>query len=390
VPYTFWLTCALVEIDRVASGEAREGRALLFGVAAALTKDQAAGALVLPVALYLVLGPWLVRRAPPMRRSLLRGAFVALGTYVVGSGALINPSGYSRRIRLLFGPASQTWAQYPHGLSGTLALVRDAVASVPHFTSWPIALAAVVGVVLCVVQPSPSRWRTMLPLAAAVSFSITFNLGARRSDARFLLPQSLFFFPYAAVAFDALWSSRRRGRPVIAMASAAALAPAVLGVASLDATLLADPRYEAERFLARLQGGTRVEIYGGPIFMPRVPAHLATLRPGVEPIAERQCIAGVTELVDPAMDPRTRAPEVIVLATELSNAEATVEPTSPGPYGTIHYRNPASRALLRGLLDGSLGYRRALRAVCSVPWPLTCMEIHGSTGGEAWIYVPER
>ncbi len=121
-----------------------------------------------------------------------------------------------------------------------------------------------------------------------------------------------------------------------------------------------------------------------------MPPNVTATRPGIEPIADRQQIAGVTELVDPAMDPRPRAPDAIALATELSTVEMT-DVLAPGvPYGQIHYRDPVSRALLRGLYDGSLGYRLALRATCTVPWPLTCVSIHGSTGGEAWVYLPAR
>jgi hypothetical protein len=390
VPYLFWLTCALVEIDRVAAGEPREGRALLYGVAAALTKDQAAGALVLPIVVYVLLVPWLERRASPTRRSLVRGAIVAIGAFALGSGAVVNPSGYARRISVLFGPASQTWAEYPRGLHGALLLARDAVALVPRFTSWPIALAAAVGVVIALRERRPERWRTMLPLLAAASFTLLFNLGARRTDVRFLLPQSVFLFPYAAVTFEAWWSSKRSSRALVALGAVAALAPALLGVASMDATLLFDARYEAERFLAALPAGTHVEVLGGPIFLPRVPAALVAVRPGVEPVAERQQLAGITELVDPLMDPRSRAPQAIVLATELSAVEEA-DPNAPAsPFGVIHGRDPVSRGLLRGLLDGSLGYRRALRATCSVPWPLACVKVHGSTGGEAWVYVPAR
>jgi hypothetical protein len=150
---------------------------------------------------------------------------------------------------------------------------------------------------------------------------------------------------------------------------------------------MADPRYAAERYLSGLAPGTHVELLGGPIFLPRIPPQLHALRPGVEPISERQQIAGVTELVDPAMDPRPRAPAAIVLATELSNVGMT-DVSAQSPFGTISYRDPESRRLLRDLYDGSLGYVRAFRATCSLPWPLECRQIHHSTGGELWIYAP--
>ena len=111
------------------------------------------------------------------------------------------------------------------------------------------------------------------------------------------------------------------------------------------------------------------------------------MRPGIEPIAERQPIAGVTELVDPLLDPRPRDPEVIVLASELSDIEMTEPPGPPRPYGTMQYRDAVSHRLFRGLADGSLGYVRVLTARCALPWPLECRMIHHSTGRETWVYA---
>ena len=111
---------------------------------------------------------------------------------------------------------------------------------------------------------------------------------------------------------------------------------------------------------------------------------------GTEPIAERQLIPGVTEIVDPEMDPRPRAPSAIVLATELSSVEAMLPPVSSQPFGQMQYRDARSHALLRELYDGTLGYVRAFRATCELPWPLACRAIHHSTAGEVWIYVPSR
>jgi hypothetical protein len=96
----------------------------------------------------------------------------------------------------------------------------------------------------------------------------------------------------------------------------------------------------------------------------------------------------VSELVDPQMEPRPRAPSLIVLATELSRADMTEEPVRPAGYGLSTYRDATTRALLRRLADGSLGYARVFRSACSLPWPLECRSVHGSTAGEVWIYAP--
>jgi hypothetical protein len=389
VPYLFWVSLAVVELDRVACGEPREGQALLAAAAAVLTKDQAAAGLLFVVPIWLLLIPWMARGESVARPGVLRASALTAIAYVVISGAAVNPAGFRARIAFLLGPASQTWAGYPRGLNGATALARDAFWKIPELTSWPVALLAAVGVGVAVVSKRDrlERARILLPLVATVSFTLLFTLTARRSEHRFLLPHSVWLAPYAAVVLErARQAVGRVWRVVAILAAVGAMVPAVLGVASMDATLLADPRYEAERFLAMQPAGSRVEVAGGPIFLPRIPHQLIATRPGVEPLADRQRIAGIAEVIDPAMDPRPRAPDLIVLATELSNEAATEPPPLSAPYGLMGYRDARSRSFLRSLRDGSLGYRRALRATCVLPWPLSCRRVHGSTGGEVWIY----
>jgi hypothetical protein len=235
------------------------------------------------------------------------------------------------------------------------------------------------------------RVRVLQPLVAAISFTVLLTLGARRSEDRFLLPQTLFVLPYSAVALSRAWEGLPRARAGLGAVAAASLILALVGVASLDATLLVDSRYAAERFLASLPSGTHVEILGTTLFLPRLPPTLAVVRPGTEPIADRQAIPGVTELVDPDMDPRPRAPDFIVLATALSQRLVTEPPPPPAqrPYGSTSYHDDVSHRLFRRLFDGSLGYRRSLVARCELPWPLECRDVHEATGLEVWIYSRE-
>ena len=295
VPYLFWASWAMLEMDRVLCGEPRERAALLCSVAAVLSKDQAAAALLLPLAAALVVAPWAARGESPIRRRLVTASLSGVALYAVVSGALVNPVGFRRRVAFLLGPASQTWAGYPRGLGGDLLLARDALRIVPHFTSWPIAVAAVVGVgVVVLTTRGIDRARALQPLLAAVSFTLLFTLGARRSEDRFLLPQTLFVLPYSAAVLSRAWQRLPRARMALAALVLACLIPALVGVASIDGTLLVDSRYEAERFLASLPASTHVEILGTTSFLPRLPAALAVVRPGTEPIADRQGIPGVT------------------------------------------------------------------------------------------------
>ena len=312
----------------MAGGEPRERQALLLAVASVLTKDQAAAAWILPLPVVLVVVPRVAGGKDALRPRLVGAVLLAVGVYAVVSGAATNPFGFARRVRIDVLHAGASWAAYPPDLSGRLALARDALLSTPRFTSWPIALAAGVGLAAAFlavrVQGSHDgvrrampdgllgiavtqgrgleRARALLPLLAALSFTIFFNFGARRSDERFLLPQSVFFFPYAALAFETAMRRWPRSRSLVLAAAASALAPALLGVASMDATLLADARYEAERVLAALPAGTHVEVYGSAIFLPRIPPQLVAVRPGVEPFATRQPISGIRDIIDPAME----------------------------------------------------------------------------------------
>jgi hypothetical protein len=385
VPCLFWILWALVEMDRAALGEPRERRVILLSVFAVLTKDQAASALVVPVLLSMLVLPSSRGRAAMVR--FLRASLVGILVYALVSGALVNFSGFQRRLAFVFGPGSRTWAAYPTGFYGAVRLMRDALVATPHFTSWPLAALVLVGVVCVAAAPrSSSPRRSLVPFVAAISFTVAYTLIARRNEDRFLLPQSVLLLPYAAVAVDEAlrtWPAARRG---IVVATTVALVPAVVAVVSLDATLVTDPRYEVERFLASVSPGSRVDVYGGVIFLPRVPPALKAVRPGIESIADRQAVAGVTDLVDAAMDPRPRDPQLIVLSTELSDLSRGEEPKGPTPYAKMQYANTETRVFLRALFDGSLGYERIVRARCSLPWPLACMRERDSTGGEAWVY----
>ncbi|HEY4015134.1 MAG TPA: hypothetical protein VGM06_17440 [Polyangiaceae bacterium] len=390
VPGVFWLAWMLVELDRVASGEPRELRAMLCATAAVLTKDQTAAALFLTLPLYLLVVPWFARRASPLRRDLWIAVLVSAAVYALASGLATNPVGFRLRIAHLFGPASKPEMHYPGGFVGAIAITHDELLWTTDFTSWSVVAAAGAGLVVAAMRgPWTARARTLLPLVAAVSFCLFFSFPVRQRDHRYFLPESIFLPAYAALAFEWAWGRWGHGRRWVAAAAAAVLLPAVIGVVSMDATLLADPRYEAERYLARLPAGTHVDVVGGPIFLPRIPPALDAVRPGVEPIGDRQAIAGVLDLVDPGMDPRARGAAFIVLATELSDP-AMAKPGPPGPpFATMQYRDPVSRAFLAKLFGGSLGYTRALRAACALPWPLSCRSIHHSTGGEMWIYAKQ-
>jgi hypothetical protein len=228
------------------------------------------------------------------------------------------------------------------------------------------------------------RARAVMPLVAAASYKLVFLLGARRTEDRFLLPLAILSFPYAAFALEA-WLARARSAVLPYAAFAVALAPALLAVASVDATLLADPRYAAERFLASLPAGTRVEVYGGSHFIPRIPAQIDAVRISLDDPAARSHAYRVTDVQgDPnAID--LRHPGYVVLGAEHSHLfPPGYAPTAR--FGTVEFTDAATFRFFYALTTGQLDYAPVLKARCELPWPLSCRDIHGSTAHDVWIY----
>jgi hypothetical protein len=382
VPYLFWSSWALLELDRVLAGEPRALQAMAAVTCAVLTKDQAAGLFVLTLPACVIARPSLLRE---------RRTWIAIGAsalvFAIVSGALPNPSGFKHRLATLFGPASEDWSPYAKTLAGRLAIARDALLSVPRYASWFLAIAACAGVFLAAsTRRGIDRTRALIPLLAAVSFTLVFTLSARRTEDRFLLPQSVLLFPYAGFAVEAWLGSKR---VLIALVSILAFIPPLLAVASVDATLLADSRYAAERFLSTLPAGTRIEAYGGSHFLPRIPASLVATRVGVDDPDTRSHVFGVTDVRALPSDIDARHPDYVVLGAEHSHTFKPID-APRARYGTSEFADADSFRFFVALTAGALDYTRVFRGQCKLPWPLECRRIHGATGRELWIYRRAR
>lgn len=391
IPNLFWITLSLVELDRVMAGEPRERRALLCVCAALLTKDQSIGVFLLAAPWALAVGPLLARGARAWREvlgrpALWRSVALSAGVYLLVAGAITNPVGYYRRLRWITGPANRDWVVVGRDLMGFSTLSREVVASTPFFTSWAVAFCALAGLALALVRPPPAlRLRAALPAVAALSYLVFFIYPSRWTMERHLLPLAVCVLAYAGAAFACLsTASSARARWVVAGLFALALVPPCLRVVSVDATLALDPRHEARRFLAALPAGTTLEIYGGNQYLPNLPRHLRVTRVGPEPPSERNLLPGVTELQAPFLGVRVRAPDYVLVGEHFAwHYLPTDRPMSP-MFARFNL-DPDGRGLMVGLQRQTLGYSWALRARCELPWPLECVRMHGSTGGDVWI-----
>ena len=400
VPYLFWACLAVLGFVRGVTRKAPRffRRASVFAVLAVATKDQAFALFVgLPIVLlaWLAFDPW----AKQNRRAILRETMLAVAAsavlLLVLDGALINPTGFVARIHFLLGSASQDFTHYTNDPQGWMRVLSDVVVSFPRYYPWLFAPFVVFGVLL-------GPWRTRragiavawsIPLVVALSFTIAFNLTARRADHRFVLPQAIMLAVYGGLAIEPLVFSARKTLRVLSQAGfAIAFATAIVACAAVDATLLLDPRYDAEQWLAtHVKPDETVEVYGLNVYMPRMPASAHVVRVGPTPAAARNPMFGATELQDAYGNARKRAPHYIVVNESwvwrhLIDPSTKLEPGREFPPTQLkNMTDPDATHFFQALVRGEGGYRLVhMSRFESKVWPR--IDIHASTAREIWIY----
>jgi hypothetical protein len=386
LPYLFWsvlslrwLVCAVVH-----RAPSALRRVLIFAALAVATKDQAYALFLLGIPMSLAAWLLIDREARPLMPSLLRqlglGLLVAVPLLLVIDGALTNPAGWRDRVHYLLGSASQDFAYYPQTWVGRLRAAGDGLLSFGEFYPWPFAALAALGmVVACRESDRARRAAGLVPLFAAISFTLSFDMSARRSELRFVLPQMVMLGVYVGLALDEaherLWPRPRVGanagasggvtggaRPsawrwALLLGVAVSVACALFKCVSVDAAMLLDPRYDAERWMsAHVQAGDRMEIYGSNVQLPRLPAVAKIERVDVSPADGRNPIPGVTEVTARFSEIEARQPRFIVVPEQWVG-RYLVDP---------HWGEDSGRALSPGQqrIEGDLdsrGYFHALR-----------------------------
>lgn len=373
VPYLFWASLSILQLARaIARAEPRRLRGAFVCAALAVgTKDQAYALFLLayPVAIAAWIGvdrP----RARAILRELAVAVALALGLLLLVDGAVTNPAGFRARIAFLLGTASQDHAYYTRDLSGRLLVVKDAILAFDRY--YPVAFAVFVlgGLAVLLRRPRGARLVVgLLPLLAILSFTLTFNCTARRTEHRFLLPQMVLVAVYAGFAFDALVSAlERRVRRGVAVALLLPLfAWALFGCLSVDASLLGDPRYDAERWLAaHVAPGDVIEVYGNNVYLPRFPAAARVVRVGPDPVDKRSPLPGMTEVEGRYADAPARGPRFIVVSEGwVWRYMLDVAPVPTGgarvlsPMQAEFARDRASQEFFPALDRGERGYVKA-------------------------------
>jgi hypothetical protein len=275
-------------------------------------------------------------------------------------GAITNPVGFVRRLAYLTGPASQDFATYTNDIAGHLALLTDMAR---FFTDGIAALASAlfaIGAAFCVVRIR--KIAALLPLAAMLSFTLCFNLVALRSDARFLLPQAVLASIFIGIAVEKLvfipqLLNQRAARAALAVVALFTFYSCL----AVDAAMLGDPRYDAERWMAaNISPGDTVETYGQNAYLPRFPQAVIS-RIGETPLAFRNPLQGVTEIKQPFGAIETRRPRFIVVSAWWVQHYLVIEKASggrtPSKIVARQYAASDARAYFTRLYANGLPYR---------------------------------
>ncbi len=373
-PYLFWSALSLWGWMRViAEHEPRHMRwAALAAAAAVATKDQAYAVFLFGVpgafVLWFALDSWARQNVRKLIPPFLLATGIAALALLMVDGAIINPSGFAKRIAFLVGPASQDYAQYQDDWSGRIRLVQDMWAYFPR--SYPLAAGwlGAFGVAVHVLRTrdnSSMMVAGLIPLLAIVSFTIAFNLVALRAENRFLLPQSILVAVYVGVAVERIAFA---SQPLIKYAGRGlAAAVAVLAFyhcAAIDAAFIGDPRYDAERWMgANVNPGDTIEAYGLNVYLPRFPTDATVTRLDRKPLTLRNPLPSVTELDRPFEAIAERNPRFIVVSgfwVQDYVMPDIAEPNDGREFQKTRqsvFRDAAARNYFNALFGGKLPYR---------------------------------
>jgi hypothetical protein len=292
VPYLCWFALSLLAYVRCLKYR-RLRDYLLFGAAAAAavcTKDQAYGLYMLaPLALIAGLYRHDFRHRGPVRGvlralfdpRLIAGGLTAAVLFAVFQNLFWNLGRFQVHVRLLLGPMSEGYKDFPDTWAGHLALLQLFLRQVAFALNPALTAACVLGLLLTVYRgitgkEAQDRQEVFLLgslFLLVLSYYVTFlNLILFTFD-RYVLPVALLLALFGGRFLGALLAPRA-GRPALRWAAVSLAvvigAFSVLYASSVDFRLLADSRYFVETWLeGRGVKPEQVVAVGRPHHVPR-------------------------------------------------------------------------------------------------------------------------
>jgi hypothetical protein len=343
VPYLFWFAVSVVLYLRLV--ETLELKwFVLFAAAAACavcTKDQAYGLYVL-VPLVVVERIWREKKRARAPRAFFRtlvdarilaAAATAAVLFAAFHNFAFNFDGFKAHIAFIAGPGSETYRVFEPTAGGRWRLLELSVVLIRQSMGWPLFVAGTAGLVLALARHG-TRVPAVCLLVPVVSYYLFFIDVILYNYDRFMLPVCFVLAVFAGYAFDAVLSWQR-ARPITAGAVALAFVYTGLYAGTVDVLMLRDSRYEAGRWMAE---HVRQDLLGTTELPELIPAVDGYRTVGVATIEEL----------------RRERPRFFVLNADYARAAEAGTPWA---------------ALVDGIEDGALGYRRVSRFRSPAPWP---------------------
>jgi hypothetical protein len=231
------------------------------------------------------------------------------------------------------------------------------------------------------------------PLFAIVSFTLTFNFVALRSEDRFVLAQTVFFSVYLGMAVDVLVFRTYPAFKWVARVAIVALAGfAFVQCAAVDAAFLYDARYDAERWLREhVRNGDKIETYGQNVYLPRFPVAAKVTRVAPTPVGSRGPQPGVTEIEQPYEAIDARNPRFVVVSGFwvkrylIPDGMHVNDGRMYSPTQQAQMKEAGPRRYFHDLREGKLAYRLVHQSEY-VPGVLPAARFHQSIGEPIWIF----
>src|SRR5581483_4044889 len=344
MPYMFWFAVSLIFYLRILDGGTMRDFVLfaVFGMLSICTKDQAYGLYLAAPAVILV-RLWQLNRCRGLERPLwsavsdrrLTAAAAAGGAvFAVCHNLPFNTDGFVDHVRLITGGMSQSYRLFEPTLEGHARLLALTGSLIQQSLGWPLLAAGVCGLALGLAS-TRRRAATLWLAAPVVSYYVGFIDVVLYNYDRFVLPMCLALALYGGLALDrflAAGAGRKRWRR---LAVGVVFAYSLAYAGTVDVLMLADSRYEAERWLAaRVGPGERIGV-----------TELAELLPRLDAFRTVE-VATIADL-------QRERPEYFVLNADYARAAAP---------------DSAWGRLLTGLEREALGYRRLVRFRTRGPW----------------------
>lgn len=366
VPYLFWGLFALYQLVLIIKYNRKENyfRCAVFAVLCFGTKDQGYALFVLPFLIYLVILPlWNRRRNIDVYFSRMKNmigfTIIFIIGFVVVENLVLNYNGFISRIKIMTGENSAGYTKYLPSIAGYSILIKDLILVYCNtILSWPIALTALIGLIIALVKERKRIVAIILPFVSALSFVLFFVLVIRRSDHRFLLAPSVLMAIYAGYMLGFLYN--RFNKKVLHVIYAFVSVYLFVFTFNININMFMDVRYKATKWMQNhIPAGSTVEHYEDYVYLPQFPSQIKEYRikKNFDAIASRN-------------------PDYIIISSKwykrfLSDTDVADRAGVKTPDRVTKFKESEQGAFIRSLLAGEKNYQKKISFTHSVPWPFS-------------------